>query len=122
MVNINIKIVSDTICPWCYLGQKRLSKAIDIYKKKYPDDTFNVSWHPFYLEPDAPKVGIPTRDRMAAKFGPDRAKVMRAQMQAYGAPDGINYTFNGKRGSTRDSHRLIHMVSSSFSPHFGLGG
>ncbi|KAH8901180.1 DSBA oxidoreductase [Thozetella sp. PMI_491] len=112
MVNFDIKIVSDTICPWCYLGQMRLNRAIGIHKNTYPNDTFVITWHPFYLEPDAPKVGVPTRERMDEKFGTQRAELMRAQLRAYGAPDGINYTFNGKRGSTKDSHRLIYMVGT----------
>merc|ERR1712029_1119782 len=57
MTNFDIKIVSDTVCPWCYVGKKRLEKGIAAYKQKYPDsnDTFSTTWYPFYLMPDAPK-------------------------------------------------------------------
>ena len=113
MTNFDVQIVSDTICPWCYLGQKRLGRAIEIYKKTYPGaqgDTFTISWHPFYLEPDAPKVGVSTYERMNEKFGEARAETMRAQLQKLGKLDGIDYTFRGKRGSTRDSHRVIYLA------------
>ena len=113
MTNFDVQIVSDTICPWCYLGQRRLGRAIDIYKKTYPgaqDDNFTITWHPFYLEPDAPKVGVSTYERMNEKFGTARADTMRAQLQKLGKLDGIDYTFKGKRGSTRDSHRVIYLA------------
>lgn len=59
MTNFNIEIVSDTVCPWCYIGKKKLDKAIASYKELHPEsqDTFSISWLPFYLNPGAPKTG-----------------------------------------------------------------
>lgn len=57
MANIDIKIVSDSVCPWCYMGKKRLERGIKMYKEAHPESkaTFSTTWAPFYLNPDAPK-------------------------------------------------------------------
>ncbi|KAI0380461.1 DSBA oxidoreductase [Hypomontagnella monticulosa] len=112
MTNINIKIVSDTVCPWCYIGKKRLDKAIDLYRKVYPDgkdDTFTVTWAPFYLDPTSPKVGIPLTERMIQRFGAERLAAMQQRLTLMGREEGINFGFGGKIGNTRDSHRLIQL-------------
>ncbi len=59
MTQFNIEVVSDTVCPWCAVGKKKLEKAIKSYKELHPDsnDTFSTTWMPFYLQPDSPKVG-----------------------------------------------------------------
>lgn len=59
MTNFNIEIVSDTVCPWCYVGKQKLDQAIKVYKERHgsDNDTFNVTWLPFYLAPEAPRSG-----------------------------------------------------------------
>ncbi|ORY58711.1 DSBA-like thioredoxin domain-containing protein [Pseudomassariella vexata] len=112
MTNFNIKIISDTVCPWCYVGKKKLDKAIELYRKVYPggkDDTFTISWYPFYLDPTSPKVGIPVNERMAQRFGADRLPAMQARLKSIGEQEGINFRNAGKIGNTRDSHRLIQL-------------
>ncbi|KAF2966221.1 hypothetical protein GQX73_g7334 [Xylaria multiplex] len=112
MTNFNIKIVSDTVCPWCYVGKRRLDRAIELYRKTYPagrDDTFTISWAPFYLDPTSPKTGIPVKERMAQKFGADRLEMIHQRLTAVGREEGINFAFSGRIGNTRDSHRLIQL-------------
>ncbi|KAK1766639.1 DSBA oxidoreductase [Phialemonium atrogriseum] len=112
MTNFTIKIVSDTVCPWCYIGKKRLDKAIELYRKVYPggrDDTFTVSWHPFYLDPTSPKKGIPMMERLVDRFGPERVPAMQERLTSMGRQEGIEFSFAGKLGNTRDSHRLIQL-------------
>ncbi|KAI1453903.1 DSBA oxidoreductase [Annulohypoxylon moriforme] len=112
MTNINIKIVSDTVCPWCYIGKKRVDKAIDLYRKVYPnakDDTFTITWSPFYLDPTSPKVGVPITERMVQRFGPERLAALQQRLTTLGREEGINFGFRGKVGNTRDSHRLIQL-------------
>jgi predicted DsbA family dithiol-disulfide isomerase len=60
MTQFNIDVVSDTVCPWCYVGKKKLDKAIEEYKRKYPQskDTFTTTWKPYFLNPAAPKKGM----------------------------------------------------------------
>ena len=58
MTKFNIRIISDTVCPWCYVGHKRLQTAIKIRRRDHPLDSFNIIYSPYYLNPSAPKVGI----------------------------------------------------------------
>ncbi|CAK7222397.1 hypothetical protein SBRCBS47491_004852 [Sporothrix bragantina] len=137
MAVFNIKVISDVVCPFCYLGKRRLEKAIEVYQKTVPggsDDRFNVTWLPFYLDPTAPKTGIPTKERMAQKFGADRVAALNARMRMMGQAEGINFTQEGKTGNTRDAHRLIQLaktqgaeredavVNSLFASYFEEGG
>lgn len=59
MTQFNIEVVSDSVCPWCYVGKRKLDAAITAYKQLHPDsgDTFSTTWMPFYLNPGAPKTG-----------------------------------------------------------------
>lgn len=59
MTQFNIEIVSDTVCPWCYIGKKKLDTAISQYKARNPasNDIFSTTWKPYYLNPDSPKTG-----------------------------------------------------------------
>lgn len=59
MTQFEIEIVSDTVCPWCYVGKKKLEQAIAEYQQRHPssDDTFATTWKAFYLNPDSPKTG-----------------------------------------------------------------
>ncbi|KAL2002891.1 hypothetical protein VTN02DRAFT_5608 [Thermoascus thermophilus] len=108
MTNFNVHIVSDTVCPWCYVGHKRLSRAIATHKLAHPSDTFSVSWHAFYLNPGAPTYpGRDKREHYNSKFGVERTDAMFARLAAVGAAEGIAFKFGGRTGRTRDSHRLI---------------
>ena len=62
---IKIDIVSDSVCPWCYIGKKRLDKALEDYK----DQKFNINWHAFQLNPSMPKEGINRQLYLSSKFG-----------------------------------------------------
>jgi predicted DsbA family dithiol-disulfide isomerase len=109
MTAYNISIVSDTVCPWCYVGKNRLELAIAQHLKSHPTDTFTTSWHPFYLNPDAPKQSTDKAALYAAKFGAQRTQVMQAHLARLGKDIGINFKFGGRTGNTRDSHRLIQL-------------
>ncbi|PWW74843.1 thioredoxin-like protein [Tuber magnatum] len=96
MSNFTVEIVSDTVCPWCYT--------------RYPDASFSVSWKPYYLNPSAPTPGIDKAEFYRTKFGDDRAAMIFGRVGAVGKDVGIGFKFGGKTGSTRDSHRLIHLA------------
>ncbi|KAF2269145.1 thioredoxin-like protein [Lojkania enalia] len=110
MTNFDIKIVSDTVCPWCYVGKKRLEKAIAAYKEKHPEsnDTFTTTWHPFYLNPDAPK-SIDKEEYYQARFGASRVQMMHDTLGRLGRMENIDFKFGGRTGNTRDSHRLVQL-------------
>ncbi|KAI0127676.1 thioredoxin-like protein [Xylariales sp. AK1849] len=117
MTHFNIKIVSDPVCPFCYLGKKRLDKGIELYKKVYPDgkhDTFTISWSAFYLDPTSPKVGIPLMERMKQRFGGDldRLNMIREGLRRKGLQDGIKFCDDSKIGNTRNAHRLIQLAKT----------
>ncbi|KAJ5364581.1 uncharacterized protein N7496_010294 [Penicillium cataractarum] len=73
MTNFKIQIISDTICPWCYVGYRRLSRAITAHTSKNPQDTFTLTWNAFYLNPASPEFpGVNKAEMYAVKFGPER--------------------------------------------------
>ncbi|KAG9248900.1 thioredoxin-like protein [Calycina marina] len=113
MTKFNIEIVSDTVCPWCYVGKQKLEQAITQYKQDHPksNDEFSTTWMPFYLNPDAPKVGADKVAMYRAKLGP-RTDMIFGRLLQVGADCGINFKFGGKTGNTRDSHRLIQLGKS----------
>ncbi|PGH17301.1 hypothetical protein AJ79_01185 [Helicocarpus griseus UAMH5409] len=112
MVNFKIDIVSDTVCPWCYIGKKRLEKAISLYRTSHPSttDTFTTTWLPFYLNPDPTCLSIDKESYMTSRFGAERAQMIRARLTQAGEAEGIHFKFGGKTGYTRDSHRLIQLA------------
>ncbi|KAL8775105.1 MAG: hypothetical protein Q9209_000584 [Squamulea sp. 1 TL-2023] len=114
MTNFNISIVSDTVCPWCYVGKTKLERAISLYKSAHPDtaDTFTTNWYPFYLNPDAPKTGIDKRQFYTSKFGSERTPMILDRLASIGKDVGIDFKFGGKTGNTRDSHRLIQLAKT----------
>jgi predicted DsbA family dithiol-disulfide isomerase len=109
---INIDIVSDTVCPWCYIGKRRLEKAI----AERPLYRYQVSWRPFQLNPDLPSAGMARDDYLHAKFGgADRAaRVYSAVLQA-GREEELHFNFAAIRQqpNTFDSHRLVRWAASA---------
>jgi len=125
MTNYNITITSDIVCPWCYVGHTRLSKAIAEHKKTYPDDKFHLKYLPFYLHPPPqltatngpipppfPVESRPRREMYAAKFGPQRAKQIEAMMLQTAAGEGLNFKFGGMTGVSRNGHRLVQWAQN----------
>ena len=111
MVNYSVEVVSDTVCPWCYVGKNRLDLAIKEHKRSNPSDTFNIIWKPFYLNPDAPK-SVDKQAYYMQKFGPQRTKMMQGHLAQVGRQVGINFGFEGNTGNTRDSHRMIQLAKT----------
>eukprot|EP00208_Stichococcus_sp_RCC1054_P001897 CAMPEP_0206140286 /NCGR_PEP_ID=MMETSP1473-20131121/8908_1 /ASSEMBLY_ACC=CAM_ASM_001109 /TAXON_ID=1461547 /ORGANISM="Stichococcus sp, Strain RCC1054" /LENGTH=227 /DNA_ID=CAMNT_0053534383 /DNA_START=280 /DNA_END=963 /DNA_ORIENTATION=- len=109
---VKIDVVSDTVCPWCYVGKARLQKAISSFQSK-PEGKgvrFEVNWHPFQLNPGAPAddPGKPKLEVYYSKFGKERVEAMLPQMAATFQQEGLPpYSMEGKTGSTLNSHRLI---------------
>lgn len=114
MTKFDIEIVSDTVCPWCYVGKQKLEKAIQAYKELHPgsNDEFSTTWLPFYLNPGAPKTGIDKAAYYKEKFGEERTAMIFERLAQVGKDAGIDFKFGGKTGSTRDSHRLIQLGKS----------
>jgi predicted DsbA family dithiol-disulfide isomerase len=104
---ITIDIVSDTVCPWCYVGKRRLEAAL----ARLPEDLdVFVAWRPFQLNPDLPKQGADRREHLERKFGGrDGAKRVYDAINQAGDSVDIAFAFHDidRQPNTVDSHRLI---------------
>ena len=114
MTKFDISVVSDTVCPWCYVGKNRLDKAIARHKANEAgrSDVFNVTWLPYYLNPDAPKESVDKHDYYKSRFGEERSAMMHKRMSGIGEEVGIHFKFGGRTGNTRDSHRLVQLAKT----------
>ena len=102
---MRVAIVSDTICPWCYIGKRRFERA----RSGRPAD-LAVEWRPFQLNPDMPAEGVDRRRYMVAKFGSEeRVAEIFGTIEQAGAAEGIRFVFDriARTPNTVDSHRLI---------------
>jgi predicted DsbA family dithiol-disulfide isomerase len=103
---LNIDVVSDVVCPWCYLGKKRLERAI----AGQPGEPIEVHWRPYQLDPSIPAQGLERRAYMINKFGNDgRIEAAHERLRALGAEEGIAFDFDkiARAPNTLDAHRLI---------------
>jgi predicted DsbA family dithiol-disulfide isomerase len=109
-MNLTIDIISDVICPWCYIGKRRLEKAIAALDGQHG---VRVHWLPFQLNPTMPKDGISRRDYRIKKFGSwERSLELDAQVAAAGKAEGIDFAFDRmeRTPNTMDAHRLVWLA------------
>eukprot|EP00898_Chlorokybus_atmophyticus_P009272 jgi/Chlat1/975/Chrsp108S01395 len=104
---VKIDVVSDTICPWCFVGKKNLEAAMDKHKDKFD---FEVNWRPYMLDPSMPKECVNKWERYLAKFGPQQAEAIVARVSKAMANVGVKFSMNGETANTLDSHRLIWLA------------
>jgi len=112
---MHIDIVSDVICPWCFIGKRRLERALE----QRPDLTVSVTWRAFQLNPEMPKSGMARADYLAAKFGNSaHAGRIYAAITEAGAGEKITFAFDRIRRTpnTRDAHRLIRYATLHGKP------
>lgn len=106
-----IEIVSDLVCPWCYIGLRRLDAAIADVRRELPDFACEKRWRPFFLNPDTPPEGEPYLPFLERKFGgPAPVEALFERVRAAGRPWGVDYAFEKieVRANTLQAHRLIH--------------
>ncbi len=109
---IAIDVVSDVVCPWCYLGQRRLAEAI----ASVPDIEVSVRWRPYQLDPSIPEGGLDRESYMRAKFGSaGRLRAAHERLTAMGREAGIAFDFGAIRRApnTLDAHRLIRWAAGA---------
>ena len=124
---VTLDILSDPICPWCFIGKSNLDRAL----AAVPDHPFVVQWHPFQLNPDMPPEGMDRRAYLEAKFGGQEGAVkayLPVAEKAREAGIEINFEAMQRTPNTLDAHRLIHwaglegrqaaMVSALFRAYF----
>jgi predicted DsbA family dithiol-disulfide isomerase len=107
---LTVDVVSDVVCPWCYIGKRRLESALDTLRAAEPGLAVTIRWHPFELNPDLPPEGVDRADYLAAKFGgAARAGDIYARVREAGRAAGLALDFDAieRQPNTLDAHRLI---------------
>jgi predicted DsbA family dithiol-disulfide isomerase len=109
---ITVDVVSDVVCPWCFIGQKRLDKAI----AAVGDVDVHIRWRPFQLDPTIPPQGKDRHEYMLGKFGSDeRIREIHARIEPLGEVEGISFAFDAIKvaPNTLDAHRLIRWAGAA---------
>jgi predicted DsbA family dithiol-disulfide isomerase len=102
-----IEVVSDVVCPWCFIGKRRLEKAVALQ----PDIPVEIRWRPYFLNPWVPREGMSRKDYLTTKFGsPERYEGIARRVVAAAASEGLIYAIDkmARQPNTIDCHRLIH--------------
>ena len=109
-MNLHIDVISDVICPWCFIGKRRLEKAIAAIDGQH---NVQVRWLPFQLNPTMPKGGVSRKEYRTSKFGSwQRSQELDAKVVAVGETEGIHFVFDRieRTPNTLDAHRLIWLA------------
>jgi predicted DsbA family dithiol-disulfide isomerase len=108
---LQIEVVFDLVCPWCYLGTHRLRRTL----RSRPDLTAEVAWRPFLLNPDIAPGGVPRQDYLLRKFGgEDRARRLHGTIAELGRMEGLHFAFDRIRRipPSLDAHRLVRLAAA----------
>ena len=113
MAKLSIDVISDVVCPWCFLGKRRLDKALAMV----PEMEAEVNFRPFFLDPTIPAEGLDRHDYMLAKFGEEQLKTIHDPLTKAGKEEGIAYAFDQikRTPSSLNAHRLLrwsHLIGS----------
>jgi predicted DsbA family dithiol-disulfide isomerase len=120
---LNIDIISDVVCPWCYIGKRQIEAALARYAQQNPGaDRPRVTWRPFQLNPQLPAEGMSREDYVVQKFGAARAKDIYARVAAVGAEYGIEFAFDriARQPNTVAVHSLIALAAAARPQTDGL--
>ncbi len=107
---MQIEVYADIACPWCYIGERRLRRAL----AQRPDLAVDFHWRPFQLQPELPAEGVPWRSYAEGKFGGwERVEEMFARLNEASVEDGIVFSADtiATAPNTRDAHRLILLAT-----------
>lgn len=110
-MKITVDLISDVICPWCYIGKRRLEKAITAINGRHK---VHVHWHPFQLNPMMPKEGISRKEYRIRKFGSwEKSLELDARVIAVGESEGIRFAFDKMKRTpnTVDAHRVVWLAA-----------
>lgn len=128
-MKINVNMTFDFVCPWCYIGETRLLKAI----QSLPNLAVDVHWKPFEFNPNMPAEGVDLKEYMDNKYGPGHFEAMVTRVTAIGHADGIalDYDKATRLPNTNLAHQLVifarrhqrehALITRIFIAYFGLG-
>ncbi|MBI3093398.1 MAG: DsbA family oxidoreductase [Rhodocyclales bacterium] len=125
MNTLTIDVVSDVVCPWCYIGKRHLDRALELWRAEQPDCAVTVHWRPFFLNPDTPEAGEPYRPFLEKKFGgPKQLEELWQRVGEAGSKAGIAFAFEKieLRANTLAAHRLIHLAQKVGADATATGG
>jgi predicted DsbA family dithiol-disulfide isomerase len=111
MSTLTIDVVSDVVCPWCFIGKRHLDRALHLWHEEQPQYPVALRWHPFFLNPDTPEHGEAYRPFLERKFGgPEKLAEIWQRISDAGRTAGIEFAFEKieLRANTLNAHRLIH--------------
>ncbi|MCJ8310558.1 MAG: DsbA family oxidoreductase [Rhizobiaceae bacterium] len=115
MTKIQLDVVSDVMCPWCYIGKRRLEQALAELGGDGEEIEIELRWRPFQLDPTLPQEGRDRREYLEKKFGgPERAKEIYERIRQAGLEEGLEFNFDAIEVSpnTIDAHRVIRWASN----------
>jgi predicted DsbA family dithiol-disulfide isomerase len=110
---LSIDIISDLVCPWCFIGKRRLEAALALYRAQHPERPEPVvRWWPYQLNPDLPAEGIDRSDYLEQKFGPASVAQIYARVAAVGREAGIPFAFDRmvRQPNTLAAHCLVALA------------
>jgi predicted DsbA family dithiol-disulfide isomerase len=111
MAPLTVEVWSDVVCPWCYVGKRRLELALAQFERPV-----EVTWRSFELDPSAPREReLPAAEHLAAKYGMsvEQAQASQAQLTELAAAEGLEYHLDRTRGGNSfDAHRMIHLAAA----------
>lgn len=127
-----IDVISDVICPWCYIGKRQLERALDLLENQHL--RFTVAWHPFQLNPDMPREGVDRAQYRLKKFGTaERSRQLDERITEAAANVGLDFHLDRltRTPNTLNAHRVIRLagqrgvqdgvVEALFEGYFGNG-
>jgi predicted DsbA family dithiol-disulfide isomerase len=112
---LEISIVSDVVCPWCYIGKRRLEAALQLFADKHPTQlTPTLRWLPFQLNPDMPASGMSRADYLQRKFGSPDGGGIYERVSSEGRKEGLAFDFKSisRQPNTLQPHALIEAAFS----------
>ena len=112
-MTLAIDIISDVVCPWCFVGKRRMEAALELYRERNPEAAEpKLTWHPFQLNPDMPPEGVDRDEYVRRKFGPERAGQVYGRITAVGMEVGIPFDFAKvtRQPNTLAAHSLIALA------------
>ena len=120
---MNIDIISDVVCPWCYIGKRQIEAALALYAQQNPGgDQPSLAWKPFQLNPQLPAEGMSRQEYVVQKFGAARAKDIYARVAGVGTEYGIAFAFDRivRQPNTVAAHSLIALAGAAGQTADGL--